>query len=88
MAVLEVPLFSGFRADIESLEQVRCCNESARHDLGPGPSSDWQGFPLGSNRKQMPLDVRALSKKTQLKLGGQEISLVKKYLSEMSKQIF
>lgn len=23
MAVLEVPLFSGFRADIESLEQVR-----------------------------------------------------------------
>lgn len=39
MAVLEVPLFSGFRADIESLEQVRCCNESARHDLGPGPGS-------------------------------------------------
>lgn len=35
MAVLEVPLFSGFRADIESLEQVRC-NKSARHDLGPG----------------------------------------------------
>lgn len=37
MAVLEVPLFSGFRADIESLEQVRC-NENARHsaELGPG----------------------------------------------------
>jgi len=39
MAVLEVPLFSGFRADIESLEQVRCCNQSARHDLGPGPGA-------------------------------------------------
>lgn len=25
MAVLEVPLLSGFRADIESLEQVRSC---------------------------------------------------------------
>jgi len=37
MAVLEVPLFSGFRADIESLEQVRC-NENARHgpELGSG----------------------------------------------------
>lgn len=39
MAVLEVPLFSGFRADIESLEQVRCCNESARHGLGLGLGS-------------------------------------------------
>lgn len=29
MAVLEVPLFSGFRADIESLEQVRGWDGSA-----------------------------------------------------------
>lgn len=38
MAVLEVPLFSGFRADIESLEQVR-------DGLGMG---DWDGMGWGS----------------------------------------
>lgn len=70
MAVLEVPLFSGFRADIESLEQVRGWG-----GMGLGWGWDWMGLGwrwgwdvdlyLGGvpfRGKVEPLSVRALLK--------------------------
>lgn len=81
MAVLEVPLFSGFRADIESLEQVRCCNESARRGLGLGMGSligrDSLWGAIGS--KCCCLLEHCL-KKMQLKLGAGDFTCQKIFI--------
>lgn len=78
MAVLEVPLFSGFRADIESLEQVRGWDGSA--GLGCGSLTgrgSLRGHWTSGHRWKDPIKTGK---------GEEEISLVKKSLKGVNRR--
>lgn len=90
MAVLEVPLFSGFRADTESLEQVSSSSGSAGHDLGPAPALPLPGIPFGEQEEANAVRVRALPQKMQLKGRGgrsRRLPLSRNHWRAMSEQM-